>query len=201
MIKIRIIRNIYDTTHSPASFTQNIEWIGCIPSQISDLFPLTVDQSQDRLADHERDDGTVRTSTRFEAFANGTWYRISDPRMYTAPASEEDLLDMLFKKGCPQCYTIGPADISAGQICTQCQQENAAHAIVDYEIACFHCNTAFDISDLSNDGYCEVCENLVECTECPYRFEASKLTNGKCKNCHATSQHYVKIDELLELDD
>lgn len=201
MIKIRVISETYDTTNEPASFVRQILWIGCIPSQIADLYPLSNDEAQDPLGYQETADGKMCASTRFEGFADGIWYRINDPRRYAVPATEEDLLDELFEKGCPECYTITSAAIDADERCAHCERQNAYDNDIECEVVCFHCNAPFDIEQLSNDGFCTTCENLVDCSECPYRFEAAQLINGKCANCHENHAADVKLDALLASED
>lgn len=201
MIKIRVIRDTYDTTSEPASFVQHILWVGCIPSQIADLFPLSDDEAQDPLGYHEAADGGVRQSTRFEGFAEGIWYRIADPRRFAVPVTEEDLINELFEKGCPQCYTIMPVALDADKVCAHCEQENTYTYDEECEVVCFHCNVPFNIDQLNNDGFCATCETLIDCTECPYRFEAAQLIDGKCPNCHEHSIADVKLDALLAIED
>lgn len=97
MIKIRVIRETYDTATHPTIVSTEILWIGCIVSELTRIFPVASDSEPDRLVCSKQSNNTTRTVTYFEGFGNGAWRWINDPRTKRIPASEKELNDRYTK--------------------------------------------------------------------------------------------------------
>lgn len=106
MIKIRVIRETYDTAVPQTVVSTEILWIGCIVSELARAFPVASDSVPDQLARGRQSNSKTRTATHFEGFANGVWYWINDPRTKRIPASEKELSNRYATHECAHGRTV-----------------------------------------------------------------------------------------------
>jgi hypothetical protein len=191
VLKIRVVRETVDETTDTPAQTREYLWIGCIVSDLSRIYPLPDETIPDLLEYSESQDGKIRASTRFEAFAEGIWYRISDPRINTLPSTEEDFIDQLYDKGCPKCMTINLNAAEPDEPCSHCEER----------FFCLNCKQPSECDELSATGYCSICEDLIECEVCYDRFHEDDVINNTCITCHTMSKHDAEIKKFQIQED
>jgi hypothetical protein len=190
MLKIRATREVVDETVTPIIHTEEYLWIGCIPSELARIYPVGNDTTSDQLKYCEAHDGQVRISCRFEAFADGLWFRISDPRINPVPATEEDLLNQLNARGCPDCMTINLDMTQADATCHSC----------DEYFYCVCCKKRSKYEELNQAFLCDMCEGLIECDDCGCRYDRVAMVGGKCIGCDELASYEAEAETEAEAE-
>lgn len=188
MIKIRALRETTDETVNPTSRTTEYLWIGCIASELTRCFPVQDANGHDTLQNSMSADGKQRSIVRFEGFSMGIWYRISDPRTHTVPATEEALDEQFRLHSCPDCMTVDLNDEHTDAFCSHC----------DERYYCLNCGTPSRFMELSDGGYCDLCEEMVECADCCTRHPDSDLVNQRCRACHDMHEYDIKLEQAFK---